>query len=394
MGLYQEALDIKGEIIKNRRHLHENPEVGMELPNTLDYVEKCLKEIGYEPKRLGGGIVAEIGKDGGKCFLLRGDMDALPVEEQADIPFKSLNGNMHACGHDCHTANLLGAAKLLKKHEDELCGKVRLMFQPGEETMEGAKSMVEAGVCQGVDAALGIHVYTNMPTPTGAVMLMGTKARMAAVDWFTINIKGKGCHGAQPQQGVDPLNVMVHIHLALQALNARELNPMDNLVVSIGQMHGGSISNVIPDEAFMSGTIRTMKNETRSRIKQRIIEIAEGIAATFSAEAHVEYGAGCPVLSNDKQLYGQVKEVLTKLEGVTVLDMDEEGEQMDSMSSEDFAYVANTVPSMFMFLSAGRSDEGYCYPLHHPKAIMDEEALPAGAATYAQVAIEWLKNNK
>ena len=394
MGIYQEALDIKEEIIQDRRFLHQNPELGFDLPITLDFVEKKLKEMGYSPVRLGGGIVAEAGNEGGKCILLRADMDALPVEEQTDVPFKATNGKMHACGHDCHTANLLGAARLIKKHEDELCGKVRLMFQPAEETMEGARSMVEAGVCQGVDAAVGMHVFTNLDTPAGAVTLRGKNARMAAVDWFEIIIKGTGCHGAEPDQGVDPLNVMVHIHLALQTLNARELDPTDNLVVTIGQMHGGTTSNVIPGEAFMSGTIRTLKNETRARVKARMCDIVEGIAASFNAEAYVVYGAGCPVLTENAGVYDQVKELLGDLEGVAVIDLDETGKAEVAMGSEDFAYVANEVPSVFLSLSAGNTKEGYCYPLHHPKAMMDEEALASGAAVYAQVAIQWLKMNK
>lgn len=394
MNIYQEALELKDEIIQNRRFLHENPERGFDLPVTLSFVETKLTEMGYEPKRLGGGIVAEIGPKEGKCFLIRGDMDALPITEESEVPFKSTNGSMHACGHDCHTANLLGAARLLKKHESELCGRVRLMFQPAEEIMEGAKAMVEAGVCDGVDAALGMHVYTNMPTPTGAILMIGKKGRMAAVDWFEIKIKGKGCHGAQSNRGVDPLNVMAHIHIALQTLNAREMDPMDNLVVTIGQMQGGSAANIIPEEAYMAGTIRTMRNETRARVKERICEISQGIAASFNATAEVIYGAGCPVMSNNAEIYGQIKTALSSLDGAVVLDMDTDGEVMDSMGSEDFAYVADAVPSVFLILSAGNSGEGYCYPLHHPKTIMDEKALAAGAAAYAQAAIEWLKMNK
>lgn len=259
MGMYQEALAIKNEIVENRKHFHQNPELGLELPMTAAYVEEKLKEMGYEPKRIGDcGIVAIAGKKEGKCFLIRGDMDALPVEEMADVDYKSTNGKMHACGHDCHTANMLGAAKLLKEHEDEIEGKVKLMFQPAEETMDGAKMMVEGGVLENpkVDAALGAHVFTNMDLPVGTVLMSGTDSKMAAVDWFTIKITGKGCHGAMPNDGIDPLNVMAHIHIALQAINARMMDPSDNIVLTIGQMHGGHTSNVIPSDAEMSGTIR------------------------------------------------------------------------------------------------------------------------------------------
>ncbi|MGN0664355.1 MAG: M20 family metallopeptidase [Negativibacillus sp.] len=397
MSMYQEALKIKDTIVANRKYLHQNPELGLELPKTAAFVEEKLREMGYEPKRIGDcGIVAVAGKKEGKCFLIRGDMDALPVEEMADVDFKSTNGRMHACGHDCHTANMLGAAQLLKDHEDELEGQVKLMFQPAEETMDGAKMMVEGGVLENpkVDAALGIHVFTSLPMPLGAVIMMGSGGKMAAVDWFTIKITGKGCHGASPNTGVDPLNVMAHIHLALQAINAREMDPSDNIVLTIGQMHGGSTSNVIPNDAFMSGTIRTLKNETRAMVKSRMEAIVSSIASAFNAEAHVEYGSGCPVLFHNKELYAEVKDYMKSLEGVVTIDLDDMGQPMVNMGSEDFAYVANEVPSVFLGVAAGSPQEGYCYPQHHPKARFHEAALPVGAATYAHVAMEWLKHHK
>ena len=397
MSMYQEALKIKDTIVANRKYLHQNPELGLELPKTAAFVEEKLREMGYEPKRIGDcGIVAVAGKKEGKCFLIRGDMDALPVEEMADVDFKSTNGRMHACGHDCHTANMLGAAQLLKDHEDELEGQVKLMFQPAEETMDGAKMMVEGGVLENpkVDAALGIHVFTSLPMPLGAVIMMGSGGKMAAVDWFTIKITGKGCHGASPNTGVDPLNVMAHIHLALQAINAREMDPSDNIVLTIGQMHGGSTSNVIPNDAFMSGTIRTLKNETRAMVKSRMEAIVSSIASAFNAEAHVEYGSGCPVLFHHTELYAEDKDYMKSLEGVVTIDLDDMGQPMVNMGSEDFAYVANEVPSVFLGVAAGSPQEGYCYPQHHPKARFHEAALPVGAATYAHVAMEWLKHHK
>ncbi len=395
MGMYKEALEMKETILENRKFLHQHPELGLDLPVTAKYVEDKLIEMGYTPKRIGDcGIVATIGKEGGKCFMLRADMDALPVEEKADVPYKSTNGNMHACGHDCHTANLLGAAKLLKEHEAELEGMVKLMFQPAEETMDGGKMMVEAGVCDGVDAAMGMHVFTCLPMPLGTVLMTGRKSKMAAVDWFTINITGKGCHGASPNTGIDPLNVMAHIHTALQTINSREMDPADNIVLTIGQMHGGHTSNVIPNEAYMTGTIRTMKNETRAMVKERMNAIVSGIATTFGAEASVEYGSGCPVLYHNTDVYNQVKETLKTLEGVTIVDFDDMGQGFMAMGSEDFSYVANEVPSVFLGLAAGKPEDGYIYPQHHPMARFSDEALPAGAAAYAHVAIEWLKSNK
>ena len=216
---------------------------------------------------------------------------------------------------------------------------------------------------------------------------------MASVDWFTIKITGKGCHGAQPNNGVDPLNVMSHIHLALQAINAREMDPADNMVLTIGQMHGGNTSNVIPQEAMMSGTIRTLKNTTREMVKTRMDAIVSTVAAAFNAEAHVEYGSGCPVLFHNQELYGEVKGYLGELEGVHFVDLNDIGQRMSNMGSEDFSYVANEVPTVFLGIAAGQPEQGYCYPQHHPKAMFHEDALPVGAAVYAHVAMEWLKNH-
>ena len=397
MSLYHEAEAIRETIISNRHYLHQIPELGLDLPQTAAFVEEKLREMGYEPQRVGEcGIVALVGKGNGKCFLLRADMDGLPVVEDTGLDFKSTNGRMHACGHDCHAAMLLGAAQLLKAHEDEIEGTVKLMFQPGEETMEGGKMMVEAGVLENphVDAAMAEHAFTSMDLPVGAVTLMGADAKLAAVDWFTINITGKGCHGAMPNTGVDPLNVMSHIHLALQAINSRELDPMDNLVLTIGQMHGGQTSNVIPNEAMMSGTIRTRKNETRAMVKNRMEAIVSTVAAAFGAEAKVEWGCGCPVLSQDKDLYAEVKGYLKTLEGATLVDMGELGVSFGGMGSEDFSQVANLVPSVFVAIPAGQPKDGHIYPQHHPKACFLDEALPGGAAAYAHVAMEWLKHNK
>lgn len=290
---------------------------------------------------------------------------------------------------------VLGAARLLKAHEDELEGQVKLMFQPAEETMDGAKMMVENGILKDpdVNAALGIHVFTNLPLPAGTVIMTGADSKMAAVDWFTIKITGKGCHGAQPNNGVDPLNVMSHIHLALQAINAREMDPADNMVLTIGQMHGGNTSNVIPQEAMMSGTIRTLKNTTREMVKTRMDAIVSTVAAAFNAEAHVEYGSGCPVLFHNQELYGEVKGYIGELEGVHFVDLNDIGQHMSNMGSEDFSYVANEVPTVFLGIAAGQPEQGYCYPQHHPKAMFHEDALPVGAAVYAHVAMEWLKNH-
>lgn len=398
MNLYQQALELKDIITENRLWLHRHPELGLELPQTADFVEKKLRELGYQPRRIGKcGLVADIGRPGGKCLLLRADMDALPIREQAQVDYRADNGRMHACGHDCHTAALLGAAQLLKSNEQALEGLVRLMFQPAEETMDGGKMMVEGGALAHpkVDAAFSMHVFPNMPMEPGTILLTGLDSKFAAVDWFTVHITGKGTHGAQPHNGVDPLNVAAHIHLALQAINAREVDPAQPLVLTVGQMQGGTIANVIPQEATLAGTLRTLSNEVREEAKARMEAIVRGVALAFGAQARVEYGSGCPVLIQNRELYAQIKEICKTLEGVTVLDADEIGLPAGGgMGSEDFAYVAAQVPAIFPIVAAGRPEEGYCYPTHHPKAQFDNDALPAAAAAYAHIAIEWLKRNK
>lgn len=219
-------------------------------------------------------------------------MDALPIQETSDLPFKSLTGNMHACGHDIHTSILLGAAKLLKDHEDEINGQVKLMFQPAEETLRGAKTMIDAGLLENpkVDAALMIHVASGMPLPSGAIMVVGENMRSAAADWFKITVQGKGGHGAMPNLGVDPLNISTHIFLALQNINSREVPPGEPTIVTVGSFHGGSVANVIPDTATLEGTIRTLDAENRSLVKERVRSIAEKTAEVFCGEQSPDSG--------------------------------------------------------------------------------------------------------
>jgi len=240
-----------------------------------------------------------------------------------------------------------------------------------------------------------MHVFPNMPMEPGTILLTGVNSRFAAVDWFTIHITGKGTHGAQPHNGVDPLNVAAHIHLALQAINSREVDPAQPLVLTIGQMRGGDIANVIPQEAALAGTMRTLSDEVRAAAKERMEAIVAGTAAAFGAQARVEYGSGCPVLVQNKELYAEIKEICKSLEGITVLDADEIGLPAGGgMGSEDFAYVAAQVPAVFPIIAAGRPEDGCRYPAHHPKVQFDNDALPAAAAAYAHIAMEWLKRNK
>lgn len=221
--LLAEAIEMKDEIVENRRAIHRAPEVGAHLPQTVQFVEEKLRLLGYEPRELGGGVVAELtGEDTGRCILLRADMDALKVKEKTDLPFRSENGSMHACGHDMHAAMLLGAARLLKAHQSELKGTVKLVFQPDEEGFTGAKAMLKAGVLEAPKPRAAMALHVNSGTPSGLV-LCGKGTFMAGCTLFRITVKGVGCHGAMPETGVDPINIAAHIYLALQEITAREL---------------------------------------------------------------------------------------------------------------------------------------------------------------------------
>lgn len=394
----EEAKNLQEQLIDYRRFLHQNPEIGMELPVTVAYVKEELTKMGYTPEEIGqSGLVATVGgKNPGKVILLRADMDALPIREEVDEEFKSENGNMHACGHDFHTTMLLGAAKVLKEHENEIKGTVKLMFQPGEEVLMGAKAMIDAGILENpkVDAAVMFHVFTGFGAPTGMVVVPSAGASSAASDRFEIMIKGKGGHGAMPERTIDPLNVMSHIHIALQSINSREITCTDSAVVTVGIMAGGTAPNIIPDTATMKGTIRTFSEENRKFIHQRIKDIAEGIAKTFRAEAKVNIIEGCPALVNDQSLIDSAKEALIDSFGPhMVLNMVDVIPSGKIMSSEDFSFVSHKVPSLMLAMMAGDSKNGYIYPVHHPKAKFDEDVLYKGAAAYANIAMHWLNHN-
>ena len=402
--LLEEAGKLQDTIVSNRRYLHIHAETGFDLKETKAYVKKELQDMGYEPIECGkAGLVALAGgKKEGKVFLIRGDMDALPIKEEADVDFPCQNGRMHACGHDMHTAMMLGAARLLKEHEDEIEGTIKLMFQPAEEIFEGSHDMIEAGLLENpkVDAALMIHVMAGMPFPAGTVIVSAPGVSAPAADYFEIKVQGKGCHGSMPNTGVDPLNAAAHILIALQEIHARELAMNDQAVLTIGTMNAGTAANVIPDTVVMGGSIRTFDEDTRKFIKDRMTEITEGIAKSFRAEAEVVFGSGCPTLVNDKDLSAcadqYVKELLGNGQAFSVAELNAMGGGSSSKSagSEDFAYVSHEVPSIMLALAAGQPEKGYQYPQHHPMVKFDEAALPGGSAVYAYTAMRWLEEHK
>lgn len=398
-NVMEQAKALQEEIRTNRRYLHQHAEISLDLPETKAYVKEKLIEMGYEPIDCGkSGVVALAGgKKPGKTFLIRGDMDALPILEEADVDFKCTNGSMHACGHDTHAAMMLGAAKILKQNEDDICGTVKLMFQPGEETFLGAKEMIENGVLQNpdVNAAMMIHIGSAMPMKTGTIMMAGPGVGTAAYDGFKIHIQGKGCHGAMPNMGVDPINVACHIHLALQSINSRELAPDTTAVLTIGIMKSGSAPNILPDKAVMEGTIRTFEEETRVMMKKRMKELVELTAKAHNAEATVEFVNGCPSTVTDKALHDMFKklgrELMPEGQFIAAEDMPGSGRMA---GSEDFGFICEKVPSTVFWLVAGSPAEGYTFPGHHPKAKFDDDVLYYGSALYSFLSMKWLEENK
>ena len=395
--IMQEAAALQEEIKAHRLWLHTHAETGFDLTETKPYVKSTLTEMGYTVQECGkAGLVTTVGKPGGKVLLLRADMDALPIAEEADVDFACQNGRMHACGHDMHTAMLLGAAKILKAHESELGGTVKLMFQPAEEIFEGSKDMIASGVLENPrpDAALMIHVAAGMPLPAGTVVVSAPGVSAPAADYFTIRVHGKGCHGSAPQNGIDPLTAAAHILIALQEIHARELSASDEAVLTIGTFHAGEAGNVIPDTATMGGTIRTYDEKTRAYLKERMTAIAKNVAEAFRASAEVSFGSGCPTLINDKDLSekvtGYLKDLLGANRAFTTAELNG-GKPARGGGSEDFAYVSHEVPSLMLALAAGEPSKGYVYPQHHPKVKFDERVLSTGAAVFVDCAINYLR---
>lgn len=404
-NLLQEAETYKSYLTETRHYLHCHPETGFQLTETKAFVKKELTAMGYEPMDCGkSGIIALAGgRKPGKGFLIRGDMDALPITEESDVDFKSHNGNMHACGHDMHTTMMLGAARLLKLHEEEIQGTVKLMFQPAEEIFEGSKDMIQSGLLENpkVDAALMIHVMAGMPLPEGTAIVCNGGVSAPAADYFTIKIQGKGCHGSMPNTGVDPVNIAAHTITALQEINARELALSDEAVLTIGTIHGGNAANAIPDTVELGGTIRTYDEDTRNFLKTRMTEITTYTAETFRGKAEVIFGSGCPTLVNDAHLSQSVVTYLKTLLGPEkaftageLSSMSSDKKASKTAGSEDFAYVSHKVPSIMLALAAGQPENGYCFPQHHPKVKFNEEVLPVGSAVYAYTAMEWLKEHQ
>ena len=390
MDFYKRALELREETVAHRRWLHSHAEVGLDMPKAQAYVMEQLKSCGLEPRPCGHGVTAELGREGGRTLLLRADMDALPMPEESGELFACPTGTeAHACGHDFHAAMLLTAAKILKENESLLSGKVRFMFQPAEETFEGAKDMLANGILDGVDGALAYHVGAGR-MPVGMFMYNNCGTMMYSVDGFRITVNGRGAHGAYPHYSIDPINVGVHIYLALEALIAREADPGKACVLTVGNFSAGSAPNIIPDTAVLQGTLRTDDSSSREMLARRLREVSQKTAEVYGASTEIEMIADLPPLVCDSamtdKMVGYMKEL--PIPGLTPVP------DMVSSASEDFAAIAEQVPSVFMYLSAGYMDERGDAPAHNPKVRFNEDVCPIGSACLAHCAVRWLEEHR
>ena len=381
-------------MVKIRRELHKIPGVGFENFPTINFIKNELENIGINSDFCGKcALVADIGKgQTDKCILLRADTDALAINEQADLDFKSTNGNMHACGHDMHAAMLLGCAKILKEYEDRISGTVRLVFQSGEEILKGAADMIENGVLTNPvpSFAMMLHVMSALPLECGTIIVSSPGVSAPSADFFEIEIQGSACHGSAPVDGNDPVYTGAAIVTALSEINARELSMQDMAVLTVTSFVSGESANAIPDKAHLKGSFRTFDEELRIKIKERLVQICQGIAKVFRTTATVNFFSTCPSLLNDQvvseKLYSYAKDMF----GASVFTSEEfskNSAKKGIQGSEDFAYISREIPSCMLAIVAGNSLDGYEYPLHHPKVRFDENALVKGAAIFAFTVI-------
>ncbi len=379
------ADDLAEQLIDWRRYLHAHPELSGQEESTAAFIVDQLRAMGYEPQQRVGdtfGVVADLRVNDGPAIALRADTDALPVTEVSDAPYASTRpGAMHACGHDAHVTMLLGAAKLLSAHKQHLSRSVRFIFQPSEEKWPGgAAPMIDAGVLDGVDAAYGLHVWSEMPIGT-----IGTRVGpfMSSANELDITIHGRGGHAAMPQQCVDPVLVAAQVIVALQSVISRSIAMAESAVVSVTQINGGTASNIIPPEVKLRGTVRTLNDATLATVTRRIREIVDGVTQAQGATATIDIPPGYPALINDQ---GAIEHALAAARAVgfsedQLLTLPPQG------GGEDFAYFARKVPAAFLFVGARNEDKGCQYPHHHPRFDIDEDALPLGTALLAQIAL-------
>lgn len=383
------AQDIHGDVVKHRQHLHAHPELSFQEHNTCAYVKTELDKLGIGWKAVAGtGVLAMIeGKGSGKVIALRADMDALPIREENDVPYASQNpGVMHACGHDFHTSSLLGTARILNSIKDELNGSVKLLFQPGEEVLPGGATLMIKDKVLEHPAPLAVIGQHAMPSlEVGKVGIRKGKF-MASMDALSIRIKGRGGHGAMPEQNVDPVVIASHIVIALQHVVSRMASPKEPTVLSIGKVVAAGAVNVIPNEVHMEGTFRTMNETWRNEAHKRMIAMATGIAESMGATCEFEITRGYPFLVNEEKITGQLQQIAADYLG-------EENviESEPWMASEDFAYYSQVADACFYICGTGNPSKGITSGLHTPTFNIDEDALKISTGLMAYMCVEVLK---
>ena len=395
------AFDIKGyaqamnsKLVEWRRHLHANPEIGFNLPQTEAFIVQKLKEIGIENIQQGvaghGVVVLIEGKKPGKVLAIRADMDALNMKEDTGLPFASKNDWMHACGHDAHMAMLLGAAEILWQCRDELQGTVKLIFQPFEEGTEngigGAQAMINEGVLENpkVDAIIGLHSGSLWKGAVAGEVGYRPGPLMAAVEWIDVTFNGKGAHGATPHLSVDPISIASQVITQIQTIIARELNPLDPAVLSICMIQGGTAPNVIPQDCTIKGTIRTFSPEGRKLLQDRFTQICEEVAHSMRGSATVKLDKGPPPVINERVMTEKLRIAATDILGANHVHEILE----PSMTGEDYAFYQEKVPGTLFFLPTTFGNERD-FPHHSPKFDTNEDVLWIGSATFAQFALTW-----
>lgn len=392
MDIVEKARETESYIVNCRRILHQMPEIGLKLPETSAYVAGELKKMDIEIRENVGvsGIVGLIkGGEGKKTIALRADMDALPIKEETKLEFASKNGNMHACGHDAHTAILLGVAKVLSENKNEINGNVKLIFQPAEEGPGGARLMLDDGAFENpkVDAVLGLHVGNLGNSSKAGTITVCYDNMMASLAKFTVRLIGKGCHGAYPQTGVDPVVMTGYFLSSLQSIVSRETAATDSAVITVGKINGGQACNIIPESVELEGSVRAVDRNTRENILRRIEEIAKGISETMRGNYEFNCKLGYPPVINDekftKMFVNSARKIISE-ENIAVMNK-------PSMGGEDMAYFLEKVPGTFFFLNNPKAVDGKFYPHHNSKFDIDESYLVTGAALLIQGTLDYLQ---
>ncbi|MDJ0648713.1 MAG: M20 family metallopeptidase [Xenococcaceae cyanobacterium MO_188.B19] len=376
-------LALQNQLVEWRRSIHQKPELGFEEIITADFISRKLQEwqIPHQTQIAKTGIVATIeGKRPGKVLAIRADMDALPIQEANQVPYRSLHdGKMHACGHDGHVAIALGTAYYLSQHREVISGTVKIIFQPAEEGPGGAKPMIEAGVLKNpdVDAIIGLHIWNNLPLGTIGVR---SGALMAAVECFRCTILGKGGHGAMPDQTIDSIVVASQIVNALQTIVARNVNPLDCAVVTVGTLHGGTALNVIADSTTMSGTVRYFNPQLEQFIGERIEAIIAGVCQSHGATYDLDYWQLYPPTINHPEIAKLVGTIATEVVETPLGVVPE----CQTMGGEDMSFFLQQVPGCYFFLGSANPDRDLAYPHHHPRFDFDESVLSMGVEIFVR----------